>query len=91
MITDAVLNLFLGLADFIVGLLPDLSGAFSGFSSLVGSDFFSLCGSLFDFVGYVLPLPSIIAILTIELILNSAHILWALVIRIKSFIPTMGS
>lgn len=91
MITDAILNVFLGLADFIVGLLPDFSGAFSGFSSLVSSDFFALCGSLFDFVGYILPLPTVVSILTISLLISAGHIIWALVIRIKSFIPTMGS
>lgn len=90
MIADSFINLFLGLGRFIVSLAPDLSSALN-FPDLMDSSYFNIAKMLFEFVGYVLPVGTIVNIFIASILLGSSHILWAIVLRIKSFIPTMGA
>lgn len=42
-------------------------------------------------IGYVVPINALLPILVTSFALSTFQIAWALVIRIKSFIPTMGA
>lgn len=42
-------------------------------------------------IGYVVPFNALLPILVTSFSLSAFQIAWALVIRIKSFIPTMGA
>ncbi len=84
MITEAIFNVLLAPLLLLVEAIPAIpftipSGAFNGMSSTFGA------------LGYFLPMaalsPIIIAIFTFKI----AKITMALIVRIKSFIPTMGA
>lgn len=51
-------------------------------------------GPLFDMVnmiGYIFPVKALLPILGISFSVKSAQIVWSLILRFKSFIPTMGA
>lgn len=43
------------------------------------------------FIGYVLPINSVLACISIRLSMYVARAAMAVIVRVKSFIPTMGS
>lgn len=84
MITEAVLNVFFVLPALLINLLPSINIA-------LPNDLVNITSTLFKGLGYVLPIAGLMPILLFSLALNSFHIIWAIVIRVKSFIPTMGA
>lgn len=84
MITDGILQLLSSPFILFIGLLPDTTlglntGAITAIAEiLVG-------------VNYILPVAGLLPILVISLALKGFQIALALIIRIKSFIPTMGA
>lgn len=84
MITDAILKvLFMPIYTFI-HIIPviDFELDMNILRNLI---------SIFSCIGYVLPMPLIYIIFGIRFTIRFAQIIWALVIRVKSFIPTMGA
>lgn len=84
MITEALLSFFLFPLKLILTALPEVhvsipDNIFNGINSFLGG------------VVYIVPVPELLPILTISLALRTFKIFWALGIRIKSFIPTMGA
>ncbi|MDE6775299.1 MAG: hypothetical protein K2J37_03230 [Ruminococcus sp.] len=84
MITDMILNILFYLPLMLVKALPKIN--------------FSLPDNVFDGidtflsnVGYILPINALMPILVSSLAISVFKISWALIIRIKSFIPTMGA
>lgn len=83
MITDLFLKL---LTSPILLLLEGLSvisfsipvGVFSGLKTLAHN------------LGYIFPISSILPILVIKFMFRYASFAWTLILKIKSFIPTMG-
>ena len=71
------LELFLDMFPTIELVLPD--NVLSGASEVLGS------------VAYFLPIAALLPILIISFALDLAQIVVAIVVRIKSFIPTMGA
>ncbi len=86
MITDAILSFFdnivAGIINFfslpVVGNLEIPPDAFDGLKKILTN------------VGYILPVEHYIVMLGFSLSLSSFTVIWALILRVKSFIPTMG-
>lgn len=84
MITDIILDFFLCLPKLLLKALPavDVSipdNVFNGINDFIAG------------VAYLYPVPECMPIITISLGISMFKIVWALTIRIKSFIPTMGA
>lgn len=84
MITEFILNFIFLPVKGLLALLPDVSfsipeGVVEGLSNI------------FSMLGFIFPIKGLLVILTISISIKVFQIIWALVIRIKSFIPTMGS
>ena len=70
-------------------LLSSMEGL--NFSIELPSSFASTLNNISSGVGYVLPVTKLLPIFVVTVALYSFRIVWAVIIRIKSFIPTMGS
>lgn len=86
MITDAIIN--------IIFLIP--YGLLSAMDSLnielsLPADMFEIIKDLTVGVNYVVPIERLMPIFVVMISLSVFKIVWAIVIRVKSFIPTMGS
>lgn len=84
MITEALINVFLFLPKLLLQALPDID------ISIPKDVFDTLQNFLFN-LEYIFPIVELLPILVISISLSLFKIAWALVIRIKSFIPTMGA
>lgn len=84
MITDAILNVLFYVPLLLVNALPAVDFAmpdnvFNGIDTFVSN------------VAYVIPIRALMPILVSSFSISCFKIFWALLLRIKSFIPTMGS
>lgn len=84
MITNAIVDVLLAPVLILVDLLPavDVSIPDTAFNNM---------SSAFDCIGFVLPVSVICPVLVMRIGLKTARSVMALVVRIKSFIPTMGA
>lgn len=87
MITDKIINVLLSPVYLLVlGLdkvLPDIDfdlpdDVFNGFLQFLQT------------AAYILPVKGLIVWVTFTILLDNFRIIWAFVLRVKSFIPTMG-
>lgn len=46
---------------------------------------------IFSGVAYFLPVKALLPIVLVDFSISSFHIVWSIILRIKSFIPTMGA
>lgn len=84
MITDMILKVLL--------LLPNLLlDSVNAVSISIPDGVFNSIDSIFGCLGFICPLAALLPILAIDISLSLFQIGWAIVIRIKSFIPTMGA
>lgn len=83
MIVDAILNFFLTPILLLLDSLPTLEIS-------VSVDFTKFFEYI-TLISSVIPLGEILPILYIKFALLGFSILWAIVLRVKSFIPTMGA
>lgn len=83
MITETLIDLLLKPVLLLLDAMPVFSVSFPSvvFDPLV---------SIINTLGYVVPVKALLPILLISSLLKTAQILWAFIIRVKSFIPTMG-
>lgn len=84
MIVDAFINLLLAPIKLLLSALPTI-----GVSMPAGV--FDVLTDTMAFIGYMLPVDTIITCFGIRLGMASFRQIIALIVRIKSFIPTMGS
>ncbi len=84
MITNAIISVFLAPTLLLLDLLPSVNVT-------IPDNAFDTMASAFDCIGFVLPVSTICAVIAFKFALKNAHIVMALVVRIKSFIPTMGA
>ena len=84
MITDAIISGFLAFPLTLLGLLPDVSFE-------IPAGVFNWLFDIASAVGYLLPISTVVEIFGIFLAIKAFQIVWALLLRIKSFIPTMGA
>lgn len=84
MITEALINVFLFLPKLLLQALPDIDIS-------IPKDIFDTLQNFLLNLEYIFPIVELLPILVISISLSLFKIAWALVIRIKSFIPTMGA
>lgn len=84
MITDTIINIFLALPRNLLSLLPDVN---LELPDVAFQELFDIISSL----TWALPVVALMPILVISFMLQGFKIAWSLLIRIKSFIPTMGA
>lgn len=84
MIVDAILDLILSIPLALLDTLPDINLEIS-------DNVFSGMETFFANVAYALPVVQLLPILIISNALMLFRVAWAIVIRVKSFIPTMGA
>lgn len=84
MITEGILN--------ILAFIPNaLLNSMNGISLSIPDNIFSGLDSIFNCLGFLFPISGLLIILTLSFAIKSFQIIWAIVLRIKSFIPTMGA
>lgn len=85
MITEAVISFImfpvLLLMDGLDFILPVVT---------VPTKFFMGAGILLDYISWILPIAELLPLFFIRIALECFNLVWKLVLRIKSFIPTMG-
>lgn len=86
MITDLIINVFLFLPTALLQGLSALDFSFS-FPDNIYYTLYNLSKG----VAFVLPLKFLISISAVRIAIHSFRFIWSLVLRIKSFIPTMGA
>lgn len=84
MITKSILYVICSPVLLLLEVLPSVSIIFP-------SDIFASMDSLFAGLGYIFPMTSICIIIMTKISLKLAKITIAVIVRIKSFIPTMGA
>lgn len=84
MITEAIFKIFLVIPNLLINLLPAITWT-------IPAGIFDVLGSIMHGLAYFLPLPGLVPILVFSTSFYAVKIVWALLLRIKSFIPTMGS
>lgn len=84
MITEGILNIL----AFLPNLLLD---SMKGISISIPENIFDGLNSIFGCLGFVFPVSGLLVILSFSFLINNFQIIWSLILRIKSFIPTMGS
>lgn len=83
MITSAIINFFIYLFNGILSVLPSINLEIPENITETICDFFGV-------VGYFLPLGALMPILVCSAGILGFRFIWAIILRIKSFIPTMG-
>lgn len=83
MITSTILNFFIYLFNGILSVLPSINLEIPG--DIVNT-ICNFCSS----ASYFLPIKALAPILTFSLGFLLFRFVWAIVLRVKSFIPTMG-
>ena len=84
MITEGILNIL----AFLPNLLLDSMGEIS---ISIPENIFDGLNSIFGCLGFVFPVSGLLVILSLSFLIKNFQIIWSLILRIKSFIPTMGS
>lgn len=84
MIWEKILSFLLSGVMSLLDLLPDLDLNFAAGG-------FDVVKDILYGVNYFIPFKSVFPILFLSASITGFRIVWALVLRIKSFIPTMGA
>lgn len=84
MITDIILDVLMAIPLVLLSLLPDVNIS-------IPDGVFNWLITTCNAVGYLLPVKSLMPIFAIMLSVNGFKIAWAILLRVKSFIPSMGS
>lgn len=84
MITDKILDVLFYLPLLLFKALPS-------FDFSIPDNVYNGIETLCTNIGYVVPLKALLPIFATSITLSLFQIGWALIIRIKSFIPTMGA
>lgn len=84
MITQTILYVITAPLLLLLDLLPSVSVS-------IPSGVFDSMDGMFSMLGFIFPMTSLCLIIGIKLTLRVAKIMVAVVVRIKSFIPTMGA
>ena len=84
MITEAIFSLLCSAPLLLLDLIPTINITIP---DGVIDWLLNTCNS----IGYLLPVKALMPILGIMISINAFKISWALLLRVKSFIPTMGA
>ena len=83
MITELLFNILFAPLMLMVGVMPEIKGT-------VDRSFIVLFARMISSVAYFIPLNSVMKYLIASIMLDITHIVWKIVLRVKSFVPTMG-
>lgn len=83
MITEGILNILFSLVDVFLSLLPSINFTFP--SSIINGGAF-----LFNMTGYFFPVAGVMPLITFGLMINLFKLTMSIIVRVKSFFPTMG-
>ena len=86
MITQSIIDFF----TFFPMLLMNAMDSFN-FSLEIPQAFYNGFKDLLSCIGWIFPMTALLPIILFSFQLQIARIAWAIVLRIKSFIPTMGA
>lgn len=84
MITKLIIDFLLLLPNTLLDLVPHLEIA-------IPEGIFNSLNSILGLLGFVFPVKGLLVIITTSISIKLFHIIWALILRIKSFIPTEGN
>jgi len=84
MIIEKILEAILGVVNWLLGLLPELTID-------IPKGIVEVAGNVFYGVSYFIPFDHVLPILAVSFGVIGFRIIYATVLRIKSFIPTMGA
>lgn len=84
MITEALLNFLFFVPNMLLNSMEGLTIA-------IPVGIYTPLLDAVTAIGSLMPVAQLLPILAIEFSVQSFRIVWALIIRIKSFIPTMGA
>lgn len=85
MITQAILGLICAVPMMLLNSMTSIG------SLVIPSETFDWWYNIFDVLTYVFPIWSILPILFITFTITGFSFIWSIILRVKSFIPTMGS
>ena len=83
--------LFQSIFDFIVQFITDLLTELPTLNVSIPPSIFDIVNTVFRCVGYFLPMGYLMPVILIYFSMDFIRIIVALIVRIKSFIPTMGA
>jgi hypothetical protein len=81
---EFITSAFCGLIIKAINQLPDIDFT-------IPENVFDGLKYIFDGIAYFIPIKALLPILFIDISISVFQIVWALILRIKSFIPTMGA
>lgn len=84
MITDFIINVLCALPNLLLDSMQN-------FTLEIPESIFHGFDSILNLLGFMFPIAGLLPILVISFGIKYFQIMWSLLIRIKSFIPTMGS
>lgn len=84
MLLKAIFSVIMAIPNLIISLFPDIS-------IVLPDGIMVYMSYLCKFIGYFIPVQGLLSLFMLNFAIQSAHIVWTLVLRIKSFIPTMGN
>lgn len=84
MITEFLINSYCFVINGFISLLPTVNFTFP-------SNLLSTISDLVVGIGYVLPIPALMPIFFISISITMFKVVLAIIVRVKSFIPTMGA
>lgn len=77
--------------NLITELLSDFSSLLGTVNVNFNNGIFAGLNIIFKYVAYLIPISALIPIFVVDFALTSFKTFMALIVRIKSFIPTMGA
>lgn len=84
MITELILDILCAPLLLLLETLPSISVT-------IPTNAFSSIDSLFSTLGFIFPMTTYVTIIGIKFSFKIARLMMALIVRIKSFIPTFGA
>lgn len=84
MITEKIIDIFILIPKLCLNFLPTFE------FSLPDVSIFNYFIDVLSYIAYILPLGHIITIFTLSFFITNFRVIWTIILRIKSFIPTMG-
>lgn len=83
--------LFQSIFDFIVQFITDLLNELPTLEVSIPQNIFNIVNTVFACVGYFLPMSYLMPVYILYFSMDFIRIIVALIVRVKSFIPTMGA
>lgn len=83
MLFKFIIDLFLALPCSMISLIPVVN-------CTLPDNIFATASVIFAYAGYFMPVDGLMTIILLGLALDNTHLIWSIILRIKSFIPTMG-